>query len=153
MCQDPNYLPRSPQAVALSEPFISALAHQVRNGVFDWLTYYLDHMQPTEEVEANQFEAVSQNLERAHKLHQLVVAHEGDQKKLREILGLCRLEEYFGLRGGKPVTVSLTVDPRIIPAEGEVFVLRRNAQEESVEREEIKSEGSGEEESEEEQES
>ena len=128
-CQEAQSLIARGEVLALSEPFLKAINHQLNNSDTDWLDYYLDHLAPDQTEVAN-FEAISSNLDRIHKLQQIILdAEESDNKEeiLKEVLGLSRIEELCGVRSGAPVRATLTVEPRILPRVGEVIVIRRES--------------------------
>ena len=98
----------------------------------DWLDYYLEVTGHSENNLDSQVSQVGQDLDRVQKFYQAIEDNSDDYSAIKEIIGLTSLENNFvGLRT-RPISVEVTVEPRLLPGIGEVIVLRRETEGEEV---------------------
>ena len=98
----------------------------------DWLDYYLEVTGHSENNLDSQVSQVGQGLDRVQKFYQAIEDNSDDHSAIKEIIGLTSLENNFvGLRT-RPISVEVTVEPRLLPGIGEVIVLRRETEGEEV---------------------
>ena len=92
----------------------------------DWLDIYKEEAAIAGLPTDNLSEKVGFNIDRAQKLSLIIAKLEaaGETEKLKEVIGLNRLEERVGTRGHR-IRVTLNIEPRILPEVGEIFVIRR----------------------------
>lgn len=96
------------------------------NSSSDWLDIYKEEAAVQDIPNLNIAEKVAWNIDRAQKLSLTIAKLEaaGDTEKIKEVIGLSRLEEKVGIRGHK-IQVTLSIEPRVLPEVGEIFVIRR----------------------------